>query len=108
MHAHNKRRNLLAGGDVPNHDAACRMGTMQWDEQLAQLATLNVMQCKMQHDNCRNTFEYPTSGQNIAWFKSNNRKLLPKNILKIGIDGWFEEHRFSNMEYIMKYQQNSQ
>lgn len=107
MHAHNKRRNLLAGGDVPNHDAACRMGTMQWDQELANLATLNVMQCKIEHDDCHNTYKYPTSGQNIALLQVYNRKLLPKNMTKLAIDSWFKEHRFSNMEHIMKYQWSS-
>lgn len=107
VHAHNKRRNLVAGGDVPNHDAACRMGTMQWDPELARLATLNVMQCKMEHDKCHNTLKYPMSGQNIAWRQTTNKKLHFKDFLTKTIDSWFNEHELSSMKRIINFQKDS-
>ncbi|XP_039152886.1 antigen 5 like allergen Cul n 1 isoform X3 [Drosophila simulans] len=45
VHSHNDKRNYIAGGYDPNHNAACRMATMEWDDELAYLASLNVRQC---------------------------------------------------------------
>lgn len=40
---HNEKRNLVAGGKEYKHKAACRVATMQWDDELAKLATLYVI-----------------------------------------------------------------
>lgn len=36
---------------------AARMAKMVWDDELAELAALNVKQCKLRRDKCRNTSE---------------------------------------------------
>ncbi|XP_037818696.1 antigen 5 like allergen Cul n 1-like [Lucilia sericata] len=63
--AHNEKRNIVAGGDVKHLKPACRMATMEWDDELASLAELNVLQCKMNHDDCHNTDKFKYSGQNL-------------------------------------------
>lgn len=107
VHQHNKKRNLLAGGKLDGFVAACRLATMQWDDELAKLAVLNVMQCKMQHDPCRNTPKYRHSGQNIAWLSLYNLHLTPAQILRRLIDNWFSEYKDSKMEFMHSYPSNS-
>ena len=56
---HNQLRNNLALGEVIGLDnisfkPAIRMATLQWDNELADLALLNAYQCKMEHDRCVN------------------------------------------------------
>ena len=99
---HNGFRNYCAGGNDPNHSAACRMPTMQWDDELAYLASLNVMQCKMSHDKCRNTAAYTYSGQNLAWMTfwgtPNYASMVNRSI-----EMWNSEIKDSKQEYIDAY-----
>lgn len=56
---HNQYRNSIARDDYgPHYAQAANMATMQWDDGLAATAALNVHQCEMKHDNCRNTGEF--------------------------------------------------
>ncbi|XP_013097876.2 antigen 5 like allergen Cul n 1-like [Stomoxys calcitrans] len=102
VNRHNTKRNLIAGGTVANHKAACRMASMQWTAELAKLAALNVRQCIMNHDACRNTDDFKYSGQNLAripfWGKVNTRKML-----FTAIDLWYSEVKNSKMSNINKF-----
>lgn len=49
---HNKMRNEIALGKIPNYSPAANMATMEWDDGLAAKAALNVHQCDMKHDDC--------------------------------------------------------
>lgn len=42
-------RNKIAAGQIAGYCPASRMATMQWSDELAYLATLNVLQCVMKH-----------------------------------------------------------
>lgn len=97
---HNKFRNQIAGGKIPNHLSAVRMGTVEWDWDLAYLAGLNVKTCEFDHDQCRNTVNYPYSGQNIARKSYRNKNFSLREILEKQIQAWFDEHEFSNMKEI--------
>ena len=55
LNAHNKYRNEIALGRIQNYNQAANMATMEWDDGLAANAALNVHQCEMKHDECRNT-----------------------------------------------------
>ncbi|XP_013105492.2 antigen 5 like allergen Cul n 1 [Stomoxys calcitrans] len=99
---HNEKRNLIAGGTVANHDAACRMATTQWDDELAKLAALNVRQCKMAHDKCRNTDTFHYAGQNLA-YRTYSGSPKYEELLKITMDMWYDEVSLSNMGYINSY-----
>lgn len=55
---HNKWRNQQALGQTPNYEPAVRMATMTYDDELAQLAELNVRTCEFEHDSCTNTGNY--------------------------------------------------
>lgn len=102
---HNTKRNLVAGGGVSNHSAACRMATMQWDEELAKLAVLNVKQCKMNHDLCHNTKKFPLSGQSLA-YKSFYGKIKRIKLVKYSIQMWYDEFKDSNMTIINSFPAN--
>lgn len=99
---HNDYRNEVAGGEVDHLKPACRMATMEWDEELAKLAALNVRQCKMKHDECRNTENFKHSGQNLAILpykdEANSTELIDEAITL-----WFEENEDVEMKYIDKY-----
>lgn len=100
LQAHNEKRNQVAGGEVPNHDPAVRIGTVQWDDELAYLAGLNVKTCQFEHDVCHNTDAFAWAGQNLAvnsWYGGTE----DIQALLLGqIDMWFNEHHDSNMNNI--------
>ncbi|KAL7742921.1 hypothetical protein ACLKA6_002069 [Drosophila palustris] len=64
--AHNSVRQKWASGKGKVRVKACRMATVRWDDELAKLAAFNVIQCEMKHDQCRNTWTYKYSGQNLG------------------------------------------
>lgn len=55
---HNQLRNQIATKKIANYDSAANMATMVWDDALASNAALNVHQCEMEHDDCRNTGKF--------------------------------------------------
>lgn len=65
---HNKWRNTAAQGkssSLPGLTAS-KMATIQWDDELAKLAELNIKKCIFAHDQCENTKMYKYVGQNIG------------------------------------------
>lgn len=96
---HNENRNLLAAGQF-NLPRAVRLAEVIWDDELAYLATLNARQCKMAHDRCRNTKEYPWSGQNIAWTWG-----YPSDSASIdyALNSWWGEYKDTTAQDIAKY-----
>lgn len=52
---HNRLRHHLASGKLDRYQKASNMSLMDWDDELAYLAELNVKQCVMEHDECRST-----------------------------------------------------
>ncbi|XP_037818676.1 antigen 5 like allergen Cul n 1-like [Lucilia sericata] len=96
---HNAKRNFIAGGGDVNHKPACRMATMQWDDELAYLASLNVKQCDMKHDTCRNTDQFRFAGQNIAWIPFRG-PIDNEARFNEAIELWYSEVANSKQEYI--------
>ncbi|XP_037818691.1 antigen 5 like allergen Cul n 1-like [Lucilia sericata] len=99
---HNEKRNIIAGGGEKHLKAACRMATMEWDDELASLAEYNVLQCKMKHDKCHNTDEFKYSGQNLAslgFTKSPNDTALIEKSIRL----WYEEKSDVKQSFIDKY-----
>uniref|UniRef100_A0A1I8PS81 Venom allergen-1 n=1 Tax=Stomoxys calcitrans TaxID=35570 RepID=A0A1I8PS81_STOCA len=102
VNRHNAKRNLVAGGTVANHKAACRMATMKWNQELANIAALNVRQCKMSHDSCRNTDAFKYSGQNLAWM-SYSGTVNTNSMLENLVDLWYSEVKNSKMSNINSF-----
>lgn len=62
-----------------------------WNAKLAQLAALNVMQCKMKHDQCRSTKKFKYAGQNLA-LRANSGVFEPLDtLIEKNIKGWYDE-----------------
>ncbi|KAM8713157.1 hypothetical protein ACLKA7_013467 [Drosophila subpalustris] len=93
---HNEKRDFIASGNDPNHNAACRMATMQWDDELAYLAELNVRQCQMKHDSCHNTDAFKYSGQNLAWMGYSHNIPDMSTIIEKSVQMWYDEVKNSN------------
>ncbi|KFB36821.1 AGAP000356-PA-like protein [Anopheles sinensis] len=65
---HNEARDRLASGAEKGAEfaPASRMPTVVWDDELANLAEINVRGCKFEHDECRSTDKFLHAGQNLA------------------------------------------
>ncbi|EDV51291.1 venom allergen 3 [Drosophila erecta] len=104
---HNTLRNLLAAGKITNLPQPDRMATLRWHSELADLATLNVKQCVLQHDSCHNTPDFPNSGQNLALI---NITLLPADrnhtdecLVKESIGGWWNQSVNITKEQLQRF-----
>ncbi|XP_052856388.1 antigen 5 like allergen Cul n 1 isoform X2 [Drosophila gunungcola] len=102
LQLHNERRNLIAGGGVSGFPSAVHMGTMSWDTTLAQLAAYNALQCRMAHDECRNTNTYRYAGQNLSILFS--RTVEVGEFLRQRIAAWFDENRDATAGDMENYQ----
>ncbi|XP_037818679.1 antigen 5 like allergen Cul n 1-like [Lucilia sericata] len=101
VQTHNEKRNTIAagGGDLK---PVCRMATMEWDEELASLAKLNVLKCEMEHDKCHNTDAFKHSGQNLADIGFLETANDTDSILQ-SIDLWFNEKKNVKQNIIDKF-----
>ncbi|KAM7350298.1 antigen 5 like allergen Cul n 1-like [Cochliomyia hominivorax] len=99
---HNEKRNTIAGGEYDKLKPACRMGTMEWDDELAKLAELNVLQCKMKHDKCHNTNDFKYSGQNLG-VSGYNGDVNDSASIKKFIQLWYDEKKDVKQSIINKY-----
>ncbi|XP_055846801.1 antigen 5 like allergen Cul n 1-like [Episyrphus balteatus] len=104
---HNKLRNQLASGDMKPFEPSPRMASMQWNNELADLAELNVKTCKFAHDACHNTKNFSTSGQNIAiTWSSDPIESQAESIILSMIDSWWAEKNETSMKEINSYPEN--
>lgn len=105
--AHLEVRQQWASGQGDIDVKACRMPTLIWLSELAELAELNVKQCKMEHDQCHNTENFKGSGQNlyISGFKGGSPPSLSQ-IAKDAVNSWASEGQHVTAEYLASYPQN--
>ncbi|XP_037825584.1 antigen 5 like allergen Cul n 1-like [Lucilia sericata] len=101
---HNKRRNLIASGEVTGYDSAARMATVLWDDDLEYLGRLNLHTCKLDHDECNHTFKYRNVGQNLcAISKFKTEEVDIKNIIEEAVTMWFDEYKLINKSFVEKF-----
>ncbi|XP_002011748.4 antigen 5 like allergen Cul n 1 [Drosophila mojavensis] len=98
---HNDRRNLVAGGGLSGFPSALHMATMSWDSTLAQVAAYNTLQCRMAHDECRNTNTYRYSGQNLSILYTLN--IDTATFLRDRIAAWFDEYQYATSADVEVY-----
>ncbi|XP_070489800.1 antigen 5 like allergen Cul n 1-like [Chironomus tepperi] len=96
LDSHNSFRNIIASGSIGSFCSASRMATMQWSTELENLAKLNVLQCKMNADTCRNTFEFKNVGQNLALQQQTGSFMATTTAIIKTIQSWFYEYRQTN------------
>lgn len=104
LHEHNKRRNFIASGLLPGYYPAAKMATLQWDDELAFLAELNVKTCVVEHEDCKNSYRFLNVGQNLVGI--DRPKKLPADIKEVihrGMALWFSEYTLIDSNYIAKF-----
>lgn len=98
LHRHNTLRSLTALGHTLGRDgnlpSGVRMAQVRWDSTLAHFANLNVRQCEMRHDPCRNTDDFNFSGQNLAMLFTGGNINIDTFIVNM-IDLWFNERQYA-------------
>ncbi|CAG9802275.1 unnamed protein product [Chironomus riparius] len=100
LNTHNYLRNKIASGGINGYCPASRMATMQWSDELAYLATLNVLQCTMKHDSCRNTWQFRFAGQNLAW---RGQSWAFEDVTSVMVNSmliWFNEYSLTDQRAI--------
>lgn len=102
IHLHNEARNRLANGSVSGFESALRMPTVEWNEELAELAELNVKSCQFKHDECRNTDLYRQAGQNLAIGYYPVREDI-FDILKRFTNLWFDEYKDATQQVMDEF-----
>ncbi|XP_037932306.1 uncharacterized protein LOC119667094 [Teleopsis dalmanni] len=100
---HNTLRNTVAAGNLSGYTAAKRMATIVWDAELAMLAELNVKQCAMKHDQCRNTDKFKLAGQNLAYSGWSGTTKEVQAVSVSHVQMWFDEYKDCSMTYINNY-----
>lgn len=88
---HNHLRNKIASGKEKGFKTASRMATMTWNDELAKLAELNVKQCKIMHDHCRNTDQLKFVGQNLGFRAASGHFEDTHSVLTKTIHSWYAE-----------------
>lgn len=102
LNSHNSVRNKIAWGKYKGFPTASKMLTLQWDDELASLASLNVMKCKIEHDLCRSTAKFKHVGQNLAHFASFPKHDSLHEIIKKSIENWFDEIKMAKLDDVKK------
>ncbi|KAH8338857.1 hypothetical protein KR074_007639 [Drosophila pseudoananassae] len=105
VQAHNALRNKWASGQGKIQRRACKMGTMDWDQELARLAELNAKSCQLEHDSCHNTQEFVQSGQNlfmVGYFGSGD-PVTAQDIINEGFNEWSDEQVAVTEEDLEKF-----
>lgn len=97
---HNLLRNQIAEGKLKRYQPAKRMATMRWSPELAKLAEYNVKQCKMNHDQCRNTNKFAYAGQNGAKNEWSGQNRPVAVVAREQIQNWFNENKKCSMAII--------
>uniref|UniRef100_A0A182PT93 Venom allergen-1 n=1 Tax=Anopheles epiroticus TaxID=199890 RepID=A0A182PT93_9DIPT len=102
LHLHNEVRDRLARGAEAGFAAASRMPTVTWDDELANLAEINVRSCKFEHDECRSTYQYLHAGQNLAvgsYYLETDIFEIIRNLTGL----WHREYMDTTQEVLDKY-----
>ncbi|XP_055584701.1 antigen 5 like allergen Cul n 1-like [Uranotaenia lowii] len=105
---HNNFRNIVSMGLEKNgngtyYPQASRMRSMQWDTELASLATINARQCEMKGDACRNTAKYPAAGQNLATYSMYGLNITVDDIANIMIKNWYRYASGGSSQMLQRY-----
>lgn len=74
---------------------------------MAYVAAFNARRCRFAHDKCRNTVEYPYSGQNIAIISSSGDYINDRDAITQLFDMWAGESVNCSMGIINSYHEHS-
>ncbi|EDW97868.2 uncharacterized protein LOC6537610 [Drosophila yakuba] len=99
----NELRDSVAKGGFNGLSPASRMGTLKWNSELAYLASFNVKDCVLRHDECRNTNFTQNAGQTVGYRGIRGKVPELEDILRDIIGVWMRENAGTSMVNIMKY-----
>lgn len=77
----------------------------KWDSEIAKLADLNVLSCKFDHDENRNTKRFSFAGQNI-YTSSSTEPIECRAQLKNAVLDWFSEYKLASENDVNECCQN--
>lgn len=99
-------REKIAGGDIKGYEPAKRMPIIRWDDELANLAVLNVKKCEYKKDECLNTERCTYAGQNIGLSTGATvLKTIKDEVVGI-MHSWFNEHKLADASVIEKFRKS--
>lgn len=106
--AHNAKREIVASGGIKHLKRPCNLPKMQWDDDLAYLAQLNVQECDFNHDQCHDTSKFTYSGQNLGMKMSPDLgfQFDEAEAFTTTIDGWFAENKDCTQAHINSFPLN--
>ncbi|CAG9810783.1 unnamed protein product [Chironomus riparius] len=97
---HNRYRNRIANGDESGFSSAAKMATLEWDDDLADYAGLNVRRCRDEHD-CHNTPEMKYSGQNLFFeAKTDTFERDISSFIDSAFQSWWDERTSASQDDI--------
>ncbi|KAG4074792.1 hypothetical protein HA402_006431 [Bradysia odoriphaga] len=108
LNKHNQLRSFVAMGQIDGYDSADSMAQMTWDDELANLAEMNVKTCKFGHNKCFKTDRFPLAGQNLYEIRSSSKFRWSSftDAINYFMDRWFTEHINADMNVIDRYRSN--
>lgn len=78
---------------MPGYYPAAKMASLQWDDELAFLAEMNIRTCVVEHDDCKNSYRFRNVGQNLVGI--DRPRDIPTNIEEViqrGMSLWYGEY----------------
>lgn len=105
---HNELRNKIAsGGDTTgNNEAASNMMALSYDLALEYTAICHVHGCRMKHDVCRGTKQFPSAGQNLAMQITTSSTSVQSEDVNIDVykgfvDDWYNEIKLGDFKSVI-------
>ncbi|XP_065095031.1 antigen 5 like allergen Cul n 1-like [Ochlerotatus camptorhynchus] len=111
VNVHNQLRNTVALGKQANgagqyFNQAAKMATLQWDQELADIAAVNARSCVFGHDKCRNTATMKYVGQNIAMSSYSGMSFTDEQLITGFVNNWFKENKDATALQMASYPAN--
>jgi len=79
-----------------------------WDDELQYLSMLNSRTCKLDHDDCHNTYRYANSGQNLcAVWRARDPYVNVTSLVEECLGLWFNEYDLIDSSFIDSFKVTS-
>lgn len=74
-----------------------------WNNGLATAASYNAQRCIFGDDQCRDTAEYRSAGENVGIIRTSPDVVAPQDAIRQIHGAWFDEYQRANMAQISRY-----
>ncbi|EDX10914.1 GD14731 [Drosophila simulans] len=93
LNYHNTNRDIVAGGQMHRLPIAARMLKLNWDHDLALLATILVKRCDLQPtDHCTSTEEFSSPSYHAVYNKFKAKEDTFR-IVRSQLNAWYDQHK---------------